>query len=180
MGGRVRVDSTTGSRATTSVTSGLTLVSVTFLRSPYERYIDWQTLILLAEIGDLRFFRGEEYQNLFHHLDKTGKFYAERWGDAPSRFPSLLLLSSGEGLSLNFSACALPTVRSVALSMFRNFTNIHFFEDISYLQYVFALVPSPIYELTLCVSLTATRGRIILRLTAGSGVSANDPRARRR
>lgn len=105
MGGRVRVDSTTDSRATTSVTSGPTSVSVTFTRSPYERSTDWQILILLAEIGDLRFFRGEEYQNLFRHLDKTGKFYAERWGDAPSRFPSLLLLSSGEDLLLIFCVC---------------------------------------------------------------------------
>lgn len=55
------------------------------------------------EIGDLRFFRGREYQSLFQHLDKAGGFYTERvcglqlirclivdlflaqWGDAPIR-----------------------------------------------------------------------------------------------
>lgn len=30
------------------------------------------------EIGDLRFFRGKEYQSLFNHLDKAGGFYTER------------------------------------------------------------------------------------------------------
>lgn len=30
------------------------------------------------EIGDLRFFRGKEYQSLFQHLDRTGGFYLER------------------------------------------------------------------------------------------------------
>lgn len=30
------------------------------------------------EIGDLRFFRGKEYQSLFHYLDKAGGFYTER------------------------------------------------------------------------------------------------------
>ncbi|KAK4644999.1 hypothetical protein QC761_309880 [Podospora bellae-mahoneyi] len=35
------------------------------------------------EIADLDFFRGEQYQKLFRHLDKTGGFYRERWGDAP-------------------------------------------------------------------------------------------------
>jgi mannosyltransferase len=35
------------------------------------------------EIADLDFFRGAEYQALFHHLDRQGGFYHERWGDAP-------------------------------------------------------------------------------------------------
>lgn len=30
------------------------------------------------EIGDLRFFRGKEYQSLFQYLDKAGGFYTER------------------------------------------------------------------------------------------------------
>lgn len=30
------------------------------------------------EIGDLRFFRGREYQSLFQYLDKSGGFYTER------------------------------------------------------------------------------------------------------
>lgn len=70
----------------------------------------------LAEIGDLRFFRGDEYQGLFNHLDRTSKFFTERWGDAP--------------------------IRSLAVSMFRNFTNTHFFEDIAYLQCVLTPISS--------------------------------------
>lgn len=30
------------------------------------------------EIGDLRFFRGQEYQSLFNFLDRKGGFYTER------------------------------------------------------------------------------------------------------
>lgn len=30
------------------------------------------------EIGSLRFFRSEAYQNLFEHLDRKGGFYLER------------------------------------------------------------------------------------------------------
>lgn len=35
------------------------------------------------EIGDLDFFRSDVYQSFFEHLDKTGGFFYERWGDAP-------------------------------------------------------------------------------------------------
>ncbi|KAI1086305.1 glycosyltransferase family 15 protein [Rostrohypoxylon terebratum] len=35
------------------------------------------------EIGSLKFFRGEAYQAYFNHLDRTGGFYYERYGDAP-------------------------------------------------------------------------------------------------
>jgi len=34
------------------------------------------------EIGDLDFFRGAEFRELFAYLDEAGGFYAERWGDA--------------------------------------------------------------------------------------------------
>ncbi|KAK0617597.1 glycosyltransferase family 15 protein [Immersiella caudata] len=34
------------------------------------------------EIADLDFFRGNTYQELFRHLDRSGGFYDERWGDA--------------------------------------------------------------------------------------------------
>ncbi|CCF58793.1 hypothetical protein KAFR_0F01960 [Kazachstania africana CBS 2517] len=45
------------------------------------------------EIGDLNFFRSEEYIKFFEFLDATGGFYYERWGDAPvhSILVSLLL-----------------------------------------------------------------------------------------
>ncbi|SMN22838.1 similar to Saccharomyces cerevisiae YKR061W KTR2 Mannosyltransferase involved in N-linked protein glycosylation [Maudiozyma saulgeensis] len=35
------------------------------------------------EVGDLNFFRSEQYLNYFNHLDSKGGFYYERWGDAP-------------------------------------------------------------------------------------------------
>ncbi|EJU03430.1 nucleotide-diphospho-sugar transferase [Dacryopinax primogenitus] len=58
------------------------------------------------EIGDLRFFRGHEYQDLFNMLDKKGGFYTERWGDAP--------------------------VRSMALGMLVEPERVHYFEDFAY------------------------------------------------
>lgn len=35
------------------------------------------------EIGDLSFFRSKAYEDYFTHLDYTGNFFYERWGDAP-------------------------------------------------------------------------------------------------
>ncbi|KAI0533416.1 glycolipid 2-alpha-mannosyltransferase-domain-containing protein [Xylaria digitata] len=35
------------------------------------------------EVGSLAFFRSEEHRAYFEHLDKTGGFYYERFGDAP-------------------------------------------------------------------------------------------------
>lgn len=35
------------------------------------------------EIGDMDFFRGEQYEAYFQHLDRAGGFFYERWGDAP-------------------------------------------------------------------------------------------------
>lgn len=35
------------------------------------------------EIGDLRFFRSEAYEQFFQYMDKKGGFFYERWGDAP-------------------------------------------------------------------------------------------------
>ncbi|KAK7964462.1 hypothetical protein PG996_007841 [Apiospora saccharicola] len=35
------------------------------------------------EIGSLDFFRGREHQSYFEHLDRSGGFYYERFGDAP-------------------------------------------------------------------------------------------------
>ncbi|KAL7410281.1 nucleotide-diphospho-sugar transferase [Mrakia frigida] len=60
------------------------------------------------EIGNLNFLRGKQYQDLFEHLDRKKGFYHERWGDAP--------------------------IRSLALALFSNFTQTHFFEDIAYVH----------------------------------------------
>ncbi|KAI1177123.1 glycolipid 2-alpha-mannosyltransferase-domain-containing protein [Nemania sp. FL0916] len=35
------------------------------------------------EVGSLEFFRSEEHRAYFEHLDRTGGFYYERFGDAP-------------------------------------------------------------------------------------------------
>nr|CAB87243.1 putative mannosyltransferase MNT4 [Candida albicans] len=58
------------------------------------------------EIGDFDFFRNEAYDNWVKYLDSTGKFYYERWGDAP--------------------------VHSIGVSLFADKDKIHFFKDIGY------------------------------------------------
>ncbi|ODV80386.1 glycosyltransferase family 15 protein [Suhomyces tanzawaensis NRRL Y-17324] len=58
------------------------------------------------EIGDMNFFRSEAYMEWFKHLDSTGKFYYERWGDAP--------------------------VHSIGLALFADKKDIHWFRDIGY------------------------------------------------
>jgi mannosyltransferase len=35
------------------------------------------------EIGDMNFWRSEAYEAYFNHLDRSGGFFYERWGDAP-------------------------------------------------------------------------------------------------
>ncbi|KAJ7208562.1 glycosyltransferase family 15 protein [Mycena pura] len=58
------------------------------------------------EIASLDFWRGEAYTAFFKHLDATGGFYYERWGDAP--------------------------VHSIAASLFLKKEQIHLFEEIGY------------------------------------------------
>lgn len=58
------------------------------------------------EIGDMNFFRSEAYSKWFEYLDATGKFYYERWGDAP--------------------------VHSMGLALFASKEKIHWFRDIGY------------------------------------------------
>ncbi|KAH3902163.1 related to Alpha-1,2 mannosyltransferase KTR1 [Saccharomycodes ludwigii] len=67
------------------------------------------------EIGSLNFFRSETYVNFFEFLDKEGGIYYERWGDAP--------------------------IHSIALSLFLNKTEIHFFDDIGYYHEPFTHCP---------------------------------------
>jgi mannosyltransferase len=57
------------------------------------------------EIADMGFFRGEAYTKYFEHLDRSGGFYYERWGDAP--------------------------VHSIALALFEDKKNIHWYEYLS-------------------------------------------------
>jgi len=58
------------------------------------------------EISDLDFWRGEAYTAYFDHLERTGGFYYERWGDAP--------------------------VHSIAAALLAGKDRIHFFREIGY------------------------------------------------
>ncbi|KAJ3563454.1 hypothetical protein NP233_g8931 [Leucocoprinus birnbaumii] len=58
------------------------------------------------EIADMDFWRADTYKDFFSHLDQTGGFYYERWGDAP--------------------------VHSIAAALFLNKNQIHFFDEIGY------------------------------------------------
>jgi mannosyltransferase len=44
------------------------------------------------EIADMDFFRGQAYEDYFNHLDRSGGFFYERWGDAPVHSIALGLL----------------------------------------------------------------------------------------
>ncbi|KAF3929263.1 hypothetical protein AA313_de0206098 [Arthrobotrys entomopaga] len=58
------------------------------------------------EIANLKLWRNERYIKYFEHLDKSGGFFYERWGDAP--------------------------VHSIALATMVDKAQIHFFNDIGY------------------------------------------------
>ncbi len=68
------------------------------------------------EIADMDFFRGEAYQNYFNHLDKTNKFFYERWGDAP--------------------------IHSIAVSLFLDKLQVHLFQDMGYYHNPYASCPT--------------------------------------
>lgn len=58
------------------------------------------------EVADMDFFRSEAYDSWFKFLDSTGKFYYERWGDAP--------------------------VHSMGVALFADKKDVHWFQDIGY------------------------------------------------
>ncbi|EIW85168.1 glycosyltransferase family 15 protein [Coniophora puteana RWD-64-598 SS2] len=58
------------------------------------------------EIANMDFWRSEAYSSYFQHLESTGGFYYERWGDAP--------------------------IHSIAVSLFAGRDQVHFFKDIGY------------------------------------------------
>ncbi|KAI7883542.1 glycosyl transferase [Lichtheimia hyalospora FSU 10163] len=60
------------------------------------------------EIGSLDFLRSKKYVDYFEHLDQTGGFFYERWGDAP--------------------------VHSLAVAMMLRKDEVHFFNDIGYMH----------------------------------------------
>lgn len=68
------------------------------------------------EIADMDFYRAEPYSDWVQHLESTGGFYYERWGDAP--------------------------VHSVGVSLFANRNQIHWFRDIGYKHHPYANTPN--------------------------------------
>ncbi|GAA5856961.1 hypothetical protein JCM9279_005034 [Rhodotorula babjevae] len=71
-------------------------------KGDYNRCHFWSNF----EIGSLAFFRSEAYTKYFEHLDRSGGFSYERWGDAP--------------------------VHSIAAALFLKPEEIHWFHDIGY------------------------------------------------
>ncbi|CDO96159.1 unnamed protein product [Kluyveromyces dobzhanskii CBS 2104] len=70
------------------------------------------------EVGDLNFFRSEEYLQFFNHLDSKGGFYYERWGDAP--------------------------VHSIGASLLLDKNEIHHFDEIGYSHVPFNTCPTSV------------------------------------
>ena len=70
------------------------------------------------EIGDLNFFRSDEYLQYFNYLDSKGGFYYERWGDAP--------------------------VHSIGASLLLDKNEIHHFDEIGYSHVPFETCPTSI------------------------------------
>lgn len=68
------------------------------------------------EIADMDFWRSKEYEEYFNHLDKSGGFFYERWGDAP--------------------------VHSIAAALFLDREKLHFFRDIGYHHGVYQMCPT--------------------------------------
>lgn len=68
------------------------------------------------EIADMDFYRSEPYTNWIEHLESTGGFYYERWGDAP--------------------------VHSIGVSLFARRDQIHWFRDIGYMHHPYANTPN--------------------------------------
>ncbi|PVU91828.1 hypothetical protein BB561_004187 [Smittium simulii] len=67
------------------------------------------------EVASLKWLKSEQYESFFQHLDRTGNFYYERWGDAP--------------------------VHSLAAGLFLEKKDILFADDIGYRHDTFARWP---------------------------------------
>lgn len=68
------------------------------------------------EIADMDFFRSDAYSKWFDHLESTGKFYYERWGDAP--------------------------VHSLGVALFADKKRVHWFRDIGYFHFPYYNCPN--------------------------------------
>ncbi|ODQ48366.1 hypothetical protein PICMEDRAFT_8914 [Pichia membranifaciens NRRL Y-2026] len=67
------------------------------------------------EIADMDFYRGEAYTEWTKHLDQTGGFYYERWGDAP--------------------------VHTLGVGLFADRNDVHWFRDIGYKHHPYTNCP---------------------------------------
>ncbi|PVU91851.1 hypothetical protein BB559_003952 [Furculomyces boomerangus] len=77
------------------------------------------------EIVNLGFYRSKAYMDYFNFLDRSGGFFYERWGDAP--------------------------IHTLAVSMFLNKSQIHYFEDIGYKHQGAGHCPVPDKRIGACV-----------------------------
>lgn len=68
------------------------------------------------EIADMDFYRSEAYNSWIQHLDSTGGFYYERWGDAP--------------------------VHTIGVSLFADRNDVHWFRDIGYRHHPYVNCPN--------------------------------------
>ncbi|OZJ01412.1 hypothetical protein BZG36_05611 [Bifiguratus adelaidae] len=68
------------------------------------------------EIGSIQFLRSQAYLDYFDFLDRSGGFFYERWGDAP--------------------------VHSLAVAMFLDKSQVHWFNDIGYKHEPFTHCPT--------------------------------------
>ncbi|KAI3324355.1 glycolipid 2-alpha-mannosyltransferase-domain-containing protein [Xylariaceae sp. AK1471] len=75
------------------------------------------------EIGSLAFFRSEEHRAYFEHLDRTGGFYYERFGDAP--------------------------IHTLSVSLFLPKSRIWYFRDIGYAHGLCEQCPPHQFRLTM-------------------------------
>ncbi|KAJ2356454.1 hypothetical protein GGF43_002067 [Coemansia sp. RSA 2618] len=77
------------------------------------------------EIASLAFLRSEQYLAYFDFLDRAGGFFYERWGDAP--------------------------VHSLAVAMFLNKSQVHYFDNIGYYHRPFQNCPTdPLFNAQHC------------------------------
>ena len=70
------------------------------------------------EIANLDMFNNDDYENFFQYLDNLGGFYYERWGDAP--------------------------IHSIAIALFLQKKDIHWFENIGYYHVPYLQCPQDI------------------------------------
>lgn len=72
------------------------------------------------ELADMDWYRSDAYLSFFNHLDETGKFFYERWGDAP--------------------------VHSIAAALMLDKSEFHYFDNVGYYHPPIMHCPKPAKE----------------------------------